>query len=84
VVGTSDSSVFTVGGARFLHSVRTVGGKRDSMFGFGFNQADEVVQTRGDSARRYRDFSQYVLSGRVGNLRNFLRHQRQKLRPRPE
>jgi hypothetical protein len=57
---------------RFLRSVRTVGGKRDHMFGFGFNQADEAVQTRGDSKRRYRDFSQHLLSKCLPQLRRFL------------
>jgi hypothetical protein len=57
---------------RFLKSVRTVGGKKDGMFGFGFNQPDEAVQTRGDSKRRYRDFSEHLLSRRLANLRSFL------------
>ncbi|MFI5353271.1 MAG: hypothetical protein ACHQZS_09950 [Candidatus Binatales bacterium] len=57
---------------QFLRRVRTVGGKRDRMFGFGFNRADEAVQTRGDSARRYRDFSQHLLSRRLTELRRFL------------
>jgi hypothetical protein len=57
---------------RFLRSVRTVGGKKDPMFGFGFDRAEEVVQTRGDSARRFRNFSQYLLSRRVARLRKFL------------
>jgi hypothetical protein len=57
---------------KFLRSVRTVGGKRDRMFGFGYNQAGEAVQTRGDSKRRYRDFSKYLLSQRLAKLRNFL------------
>jgi hypothetical protein len=57
---------------RFLRSVRTVGGKRDRMFGFGFNQADEAVQTRGDSKRRHRDFSKHLLSRRKAMLSRFL------------
>lgn len=57
---------------QFLLSVRTVGGKRDPMFGFGFDQADEAIQTRGDSARRYRDFSPHLLPRRVATLRRFL------------
>jgi len=56
----------------FLKSVRTVGGKRDPFFGFSFDQAGEAVQTRGDSKRRYRDFSKYLLSQRLVKLRNFL------------
>jgi hypothetical protein len=57
---------------QFLRSVRTVGGKRDPMFGFGFDHADEAIQTRGDSARRYRDFSPHLLPRRIATLRKFL------------
>jgi len=57
--------------SRFLQKVRTVGGTRDRMFGFGFDRADQAVQTRGDSARRYRDFSQHLLVPRLGADRPF-------------
>lgn len=57
---------------RFLQGVRTVGGKRDRMFGFGFDRPDQAFQTRGDSARRFRDFSDHLLSRRLGKLRGFL------------
>ncbi len=57
---------------RFLRSVRTVGGKKDRMFGFGFDRPGEAVQTRGDSARRYRDFSHHLLPCRLATLRSFL------------
>jgi hypothetical protein len=57
---------------RFLRSVRTVGGRTDHFFGFGFDQAGEAVQTRGDSKLRYRDFSKHLLSRRLDKLRRFL------------
>ncbi len=57
---------------RFLRSVKTVAGKRDRMFGFGFNKPDEAVQLRGDRYRRHRDFSQHLLGHRVGILRRFI------------
>ncbi len=57
---------------RFLQSVRTLGGKRDAMFGFGFDRPGHAFQTRGDSKRRYRDFSKFLLSGRLPLLREFL------------
>ena len=57
---------------RFLRGVRTVGGKRDRMFGFGFDRADHAFQTRGDSARRYREFSDHLLARRLAKLRRFL------------
>jgi hypothetical protein len=57
----------------FLRSVRTVrGNRRDSFFGFGFNQAGQAVQTRGDSKQRYLDFSKHLLSRRLAKLRRFL------------
>src|SRR5437016_5983155 len=46
---------------RFLTTVRTVGGKRDAMFGFGFDGPGHAFQTRGDAARRYKDFSTHLL-----------------------
>jgi hypothetical protein len=64
---------------RFLRQVRTVGGARDPMFGFGFDQADQAIQTRGDSARRYRDFSHHLLPRRLAELRRFLSAKSQPL-----
>jgi hypothetical protein len=57
---------------RFLRSVKTVRGKRDRMFGFGFNAAGESFQTRGDSKRGYRSFAQHLLQARLSLLRRFL------------
>ena len=57
---------------RFLRQVRTVGGRRDRMFGFGFDRPERAFQTRGDSARRFRDFSDHLLPRRLGKLRRFL------------
>jgi len=56
----------------FLKTVRTVGGRRDRMFGFGFDHPDEAFQTRGDSERRFKDFSKHLLSRRLAKLRKFL------------
>jgi hypothetical protein len=56
----------------FLRGVRTVGGRPDRMFGFGFDTPDQAVQTRGDSARRYRDFSDHLLRKQLPKLRSFL------------
>ncbi len=58
---------------RFLRRVKTVGGKPDRMFGFGFNHAGEAVQTRGDQHRRHLDFSHHLLERRKGDLREALR-----------
>ena len=57
---------------RFLRGVRTVAGKPDRMFGFGFNDPSEAVQTRGDSARRHRDFSDHLLPRSLDRLRKFV------------
>lgn len=57
---------------RFLRSVKTVAGTRDRMFGFGFDEARESFQTRGDSKRRYRSFADHLLERRLGSLRSFL------------
>ncbi len=57
---------------KFLEEVKTVGGKRDPMFGFGFDDPHEVHQTRGDRLRRSLDFSEHVLERRADQLRRFL------------
>lgn len=57
---------------QFLRRVRTVGGRRDRMFGFGFDRPDHAFQTRGDSARRFIDFSHHLLPRRLGMLHRFL------------
>lgn len=57
----------------FLAGVKTVGGKRDRMFGFGFDRAGEVFQTRGDPKRSCRELSHHLLESRVDLLRAALR-----------
>lgn len=57
----------------FLRNVRTVSGKRDPMFGFGFDEPRHVYLTRGDKYRRGREYSAHVLERRVGVLRRFPR-----------
>ena len=41
----------------FLKSVKTCGGKLDSKFAFGFDEATRVFQTRGDPHRRVKAYS---------------------------
>ena len=57
---------------RFLGSVQTRGGKRDRMFGFGFDNASAIFQTRGDRRGRRRSFSGHLLGERVPILKRFL------------
>ena len=56
----------------FLKNVRTVAGKRDNMFGFGFDHPEHAFQTRGDAGRRFREFSSHLLPQRLGMLRRFV------------
>jgi hypothetical protein len=57
---------------RFLGRVRTVSGGADPMFGFGFDEANHAFQTRGDSARRFREYSDHLLPNRLRVLQRFL------------
>lgn len=56
----------------FLNSVMTVGGKKDKMFGFGFDSPDRIEQTRGDQLRRFQDFTPYLLRNRIAKLEEFV------------
>jgi len=56
----------------FLHSVRTVSGRPDGQFGFGFDEPSQVFQTRGDQHRRYLDFSAHTLKNRARNIGKFV------------
>lgn len=53
----------------FMANCFTVSGKPDGMFGFGFDQANAVYQTRGDANRRLTDFSDHLLERRIPMLR---------------
>ncbi len=57
---------------RFLRTVKTRGGHRDKMFGFGFNDPGLIIQTRGDRNRRYRDYSSHLLKRKVREIKAFL------------
>jgi len=49
----------------FLASVKTRGGTRDKMFGFGFSDPKSVIQTRGDQQGRKLDFTAHVLARKL-------------------
>jgi hypothetical protein len=55
-----------------ISNCRTVGGKEDRMFGFGFDDDSKIVQVRGDAGREQRDFTAYLLTNRLDLLRNAL------------
>lgn len=58
--------------SQFLRSIHTRGGKRDKMFGFSFNNASAIYQTRGDRLARRREFTEHLLAERVFLLKRFL------------
>ena len=45
--------------------------RKDKMFGFGFNEKNEIVQTRGYIEER--DMSQYLIENRIEEIRNSFR-----------
>lgn len=59
--------IFTQAEAReLMENCKTVGGKPDRMFGFGFNDLSQVIMNRGDMTRSSKDYSKYLLERRVG------------------
>ena len=46
---------------QLMADCKTVGGKPDRMFGFGFNDLSKIILTRGDMNRSGKDFSTYLL-----------------------
>lgn len=52
----------------FVANVKTRGGTRDKMFGFGFSTARCVIQTRGDQQGRERDFTAHILARKLAAL----------------
>jgi hypothetical protein len=56
----------------FMSNCKTVKGKPDRMFGFGFDEPTAVYQTRGDQHRRRTNFSEYLLECRIGMLHKAL------------
>jgi hypothetical protein len=55
-----------------MTSCLTVGGKPDKMFGFGFDDLSNVVQTRGDKDRRMKDYSDHLMDKRINMIRAHL------------
>lgn len=58
---------------QFMDEVRlkTNTERKDKMFGFGFNEKNEIVQTRGYIKER--DMSQYLIENRIEEIRNSFR-----------
>jgi hypothetical protein len=53
----------------FMADCKTVGGKPDRMFGFGFNDLSKVILTRGDMKRSRRDFTKHLLERKITELK---------------
>jgi hypothetical protein len=57
---------------KFIDNCRTVGDQPDGKFGFGFNDERQIFQTRGDSLRKYTDFTDCLLDKRFEMLKTHL------------
>ena len=57
---------------QLMEDCKTVAGRPDRMFGFGFDDPTEICQTRGDGERRRLDFSNYLLDRRFHLLEKAL------------
>ena len=53
----------------FMENCKTVGGKPDPMFGFGFDTLDSIICTRGDSSRSSKDYSCHILDEKIFELK---------------
>jgi hypothetical protein len=52
-----------------LADCKTVGGKPDRMFGFGFNDLSKIILTRGDMSRSGRDYTRHLLEHKIAELK---------------
>lgn len=52
----------------FLSQVKTRKGTQDKFFGFGFDEATEIYQTRGNQDREMKDYSAFLLENRVERI----------------
>jgi hypothetical protein len=56
----------------FMDTCLTVSGQPDKMFGFGFDDEEKVVQTRGDKDRQFKDYTSYLLANRIDMVKQHL------------
>jgi hypothetical protein len=52
----------------FISSLKTVKGKPEGKFGFGFDSVKKVCQTRGDETRSLKDFTGHLLDNRFKDI----------------
>ncbi|OGW38686.1 MAG: hypothetical protein A2Y97_12275 [Nitrospirae bacterium RBG_13_39_12] len=57
----------------FIANCKTIKGKPDRMFGFGFNDLSSIILTRGDMSRSQKDFSKYLLDKRINEIKRRLK-----------
>jgi len=57
---------------KFFQNCKTVGGKPDKMFNFGFNDLSSIILTRGDKNRTKKDYKDFLLEKRVMEIRSKL------------
>jgi len=53
----------------FMENCKTVKGKPDRMFGFGFDDLSKVILTRGDMKRKNHDYTKHLLERRIAELK---------------
>lgn len=52
-----------------LENCKTVGGKSDRMFGFGFNDLSSIIYTRGDQSRSGKEYTEYLIDQKIKILK---------------
>lgn len=57
----------------FISECKTVRGKPDKMFGFGFNDLSSIILTRGDMNRSGRDYKEFLLENRINEFKKQLK-----------
>jgi hypothetical protein len=55
----------------FISQVKTIQGKPDRMFGFGFDSPAKIVLTRGDQHRTMKDYSAFLFQNRIEKIKDF-------------
>jgi len=57
----------------FIKDCKTVKGKPDRMFGFGFNNLYSIILTRGDMNRSQKDYAKFLLDKRIKEIKKRLK-----------
>jgi hypothetical protein len=57
----------------FIQDCKTVKGKPDRMFGFGFNNLSSIILTRGDMNRSQKNYAKFLLDKRIKEIKKRLK-----------